>query len=87
MNQTKKQVRDRYGDMLRMALAVRGAAAFSCTIFADRGHHTYYFATLKEARAFRPRLERAANNHRKALVYAISAERQCELITDAFNGE
>jgi hypothetical protein len=64
--------------------AIARAEKFSCTILSDRRYVTFYFPTVAEARAFRPKLEAAVSNHRKAIVYACTPDGLTFFVPDNF---
>jgi hypothetical protein len=67
-----------------VALAIRSAAEFTCSIHIARSYSTERFASLEEARAYKEKLERRAGNGKRAMVYAVQANGSAVFVPDSF---
>lgn len=71
-------------DRERISLAVAGAHHFTTTIFRNGGYQTIRSTSLAEARTHRTELEQAANNHRRAMIYAVTPDGHTHFVPDNF---
>lgn len=79
----KRRAAEREAEKARAAC--QAATHFTTTIFVNRGYDTLTSASLEAARSKRLSLEQAANNGRKAMVYAVTPDGFTHLIPDNFN--
>lgn len=77
-------LRKRAEETPRLAQAVEAAHHFTATIYAGHGYRTARTETLAEARALAPTLEAKANNHRRAMIYAVTPDGFSHFIPDWF---
>ncbi len=80
-----RQRRAQAENLRYVAQAVDAATHFTATIFCRHGYLTETHATLADARAAGPSLERQANNGRRAMVYAVTADGFTHFVPAFFN--